>query len=160
MHHQNNWITLPWVILSWLTSQICANCGPAWKQRAHSFLGFTGTPVWVSLVSHSWLWLILVSNKWKGHLLVTARLSDLVKKWESSGMKCIRWASLEASFGDASHYISVIVLMSLACLRSRGRRISATFCLRDTMEPFLPWYFHNVFLQGPVYTYACSLQTA
>lgn len=34
MHHQNNWITLPWVILSWLTSQICANSGPMWKQQA------------------------------------------------------------------------------------------------------------------------------
>lgn len=57
--------------------------------------------------------------------------------------------SASVSFGDASHYISVIVLMSLACLRSSGRRISATFCLRDTIGPFLPWYFHNVFLQGP-----------
>lgn len=89
----------------------------------------------------------------KGHLLVMSRLSDVAEKWESVGIKSGLWSSLEASFGDASHYIFVFVLMSPSCPRSSSRRIRATFCLCDTIEPFLPWYFHNVFLQSPVHTH-------
>lgn len=144
MHHQNNWITLPWVILSWLTSQICANCGPTWKQLADNLL-FSLARLFDSV----WLWLILLSNKWKGHLLVTSRLSDVAEKWESTGIKSGLWSSLEASFGDASHYIFVFVLMSPPCPRSSSsRRIRATFCLCDTIEPFLPWYFSQCVFAG------------
>ena len=81
----------------------------------------------------------------KGHRLVTSRLSDAAEKWESAGIKSVLWSSLEASFGDASHYIFVFVLMSPPCPRSNSRRIRATFCLCHTIEPFLAWYFHNVF---------------
>lgn len=102
------------------------------------------------------LWLILVSNKWTGHLLVTSGLSD-VEKWERSGIKSVLSSRLEASFTDASHYTFVFVLMSPPCPRSSSRRMRATFCLCGTIEPFLPWYFHNMFLQGPrtQHSYSC-----
>lgn len=66
--------------------------------------------------------------------------------------------SLETGFGHASHYIFVFVLMSPSCPRSSSRRIRATFCPLSTIEPFLPWYFHNVFLKGSVHACAHILQ--
>lgn len=118
-----------------------------WKRCLQNMFYFAGVPVWAS--------------KTVGCDLSETKTSGRVIRWPRPDylMLCrykdapVGW-SLETSLGHASHYIFVFVLMSPSCPRSSSRRIRATFCLLSTIEPFLPWYFHNVFLKGSVH--ACA----
>lgn len=132
--------------------------GQSESNKQGSFL-FHSMPVGVSPAQYCRLWLMLVSNKWKGHQVVTSRLSDVAEKWETAGIKPGLWFSLEASFGDGLTLHFCLCANVTPYPLTSSTRIRATFCLCRTIEPFLAWYFHNVFarpLRTHVHTALCE----